>query len=153
MTDREMLELAAKAAGYVPATSDAGGPFVIFEGSEARDWNPREDDGDCARLEAALRLTILWMDGYVTVVANGHCLIVEEYGLNSTADQRQAARRNAVTRVAAEIGEAEKQKPVVFTTGHCQNKKMPGGCQLHNLQCGYPTCDRKLVDVPKGATP
>ena len=30
-----------------------------------------------------------------------------------------------------------------YTTGHCDNRKKPGGCQLHNLQCGYPKCDRK----------
>lgn len=30
-----------------------------------------------------------------------------------------------------------------FTTGHCVNLAQPGGCKLHNLQCGYPECDRK----------
>lgn len=30
-----------------------------------------------------------------------------------------------------------------FTTGHCENHRRPGGCQLHNLQCGWPDCDRK----------
>ena len=29
------------------------------------------------------------------------------------------------------------------TTGHCPNNRAKGGCQLHNLQCGYPDCDRK----------
>ncbi len=29
------------------------------------------------------------------------------------------------------------------TTGHCKEMKKPNGCQLHNLQCGYPECDRK----------
>jgi|GEM_PF-1654776 len=33
-----------------------------------------------------------------------------------------------------------------FTTGHCQNNKQLGGCQLHNLQCGWPNCDRKAVE-------
>lgn len=33
-----------------------------------------------------------------------------------------------------------------FTTGHCQHKNRPGGCQLHNLQCGWPNCDRKAVE-------
>ncbi len=32
-----------------------------------------------------------------------------------------------------------------FTTGHCQHNNRPGGCQLHNLQCGWPNCDRKAV--------
>lgn len=31
-----------------------------------------------------------------------------------------------------------------YTTGHCKNHAQQGGCQLHNLQCGYPSCDRML---------
>lgn len=30
-----------------------------------------------------------------------------------------------------------------FTTGHCTNKMQAGGCPLHNLQCGYPECDKR----------
>lgn len=30
-----------------------------------------------------------------------------------------------------------------YTTGHCKEKARPGGCQLHNLHCGYPECDRE----------
>lgn len=26
-------------------------------------------------------------------------------------------------------------------TGACKHKQRPGGCQLHNLHCGYPKCD------------
>jgi hypothetical protein len=32
-----------------------------------------------------------------------------------------------------------------FTTGHCKNNAQPGGCQLHNLHCGYPACDRRPI--------
>lgn len=41
-----------------------------------------------------------------------------------------------------------------YTTGHCQNHKQPGGCQLHNLQCGWPNCDRRPVQPhpPSGAS-
>jgi hypothetical protein len=45
---------------------------------------------------------------------------------------------------AAEAGE----QPVAFTTGHCKEKQKPGGCQLHNLHCAYPDCDRKPVASP-----
>lgn len=31
-----------------------------------------------------------------------------------------------------------------YTTGHCKEKAKKGGCQLHNLHCGYPACDRNL---------
>ena len=32
-----------------------------------------------------------------------------------------------------------------YTTGHCENHKHPKGCQLHNIQCGWPECDRRLI--------
>lgn len=32
-----------------------------------------------------------------------------------------------------------------YTTGHCEYHKQPGGCQQHNLHCGWPTCDQKKV--------
>jgi hypothetical protein len=35
-----------------------------------------------------------------------------------------------------------------YTTGHCEENLKPGGCQLHNLHCGYPACDRKTVTAP-----
>lgn len=35
-----------------------------------------------------------------------------------------------------------------FTEGHCPQKAKPEGCQLHNLQCGYPECDRRPVREP-----
>lgn len=40
-----------------------------------------------------------------------------------------------------------------WTTGHCSRKKAPGGCQLHNLQCGYPECDRKPAMTPNPKVP
>ena len=41
------------------------------------------------------------------------------------------------------------------TTGHCEHKRQLGGCQLHNLHCGYPKCDERAsidADEPQ-ATP
>ena len=37
------------------------------------------------------------------------------------------------------------QEPVAYTTGHCKEKAQSGGCQLHNLHCSYPACDRKAA--------
>ena len=42
----------------------------------------------------------------------------------------------------------QQDEPVAYTTGHCENHKQKGGCQLHNLQCGWPDCDRKPTTVP-----
>lgn len=36
-------------------------------------------------------------------------------------------------------------EPSALTEKHglCENKRKPGGCPLHNLQCGWPTCDQE----------
>ena len=44
-----------------------------------------------------------------------------------------------MARLAARPAQGEPK----YTTGHCENHKQPGGCQLHNLHCRYPECDRK----------
>ncbi len=43
------------------------------------------------------------------------------------------------------------QVPVSYTAGHCKEKAKPGGCRLHNLSCGYPTCDRITVTTQPAA--
>lgn len=45
------------------------------------------------------------------------------------------------------------QEPVTYTTGHCEQHKQNGGCQLHNLQCGWPDCDRKPISTPPKMQP
>jgi hypothetical protein len=60
LSDRELLELAAKAAGYtcdflawgsgVVNVYDAAGKHAV--------WNPLEDEGDALRLAVKLRLTV-----------------------------------------------------------------------------------------------
>lgn len=51
--------------------------------------------------------------------------------------------QEALTAGRAAIDGAERvEREPIFTTGHCKEKQKPGGCQLHNLQCGYPKCDR-----------
>lgn len=38
-----------------------------------------------------------------------------------------------------------------YTTGHCKEMQHRDGCQLHNLQCGYPSCDRKAAEMLEAA--
>ena len=52
----------------------------------------------------------------------------------------------------ANYSQAREQEPVAYTTGHCENHKQKGGCQLHNLQCGWPDCDRKPITTPPQRT-
>ena len=60
MTDREMLELAAKAAGY-DANLELNGSFSLWnEEIECVQsiWNPLEDDGDALRLAVKLHMQV-----------------------------------------------------------------------------------------------
>ena len=98
MTDRELLELAAKAAGYNMAKVLDGYPMYM-EGHGI--WNPLTDDGDALRLAVKLGMTIeQWSEGHVYV---GHRhpgnFEHEKHGTDPLA-----ATRRAIVRAAAEIG-------------------------------------------------
>lgn len=53
--DRELLELAAKAAGIAGFYSGFWSCFLLEEGGE---WNPRTDDGDSFRLMVKLGMRV-----------------------------------------------------------------------------------------------
>jgi hypothetical protein len=98
MSDRELLELAAKAAGF---ELDWHGRDCCVAGYIEL-WNPLTDDGDEARLEAALRMHVQWMPAIEQVaVGTAEVVRIEKYGTD-----RQAARRRAGVRAAAAIGQA-----------------------------------------------
>ena len=72
-------------------------------------------------------------------------------GFPDTSDGKHYKTRTLYAApVAAQAAPAQTRTPI-FTTGHCKEKAKPGGCQLHNLQCSYPECDRVLSAAPKGA--
>jgi hypothetical protein len=100
MTDREMLELAAKAAGMNIEWQPCGWAHNNETGCE---WNPLTDDGDALRLAVKLKLAFAtWGSGACVVVFlhGGRGRIVEpHYG-----DDPERATRRAIVRAAAEIG-------------------------------------------------
>lgn len=108
MTDREMLEAAAKAAGYLPSQnwtwSDCfgiAGAFRYRLDEDWIEWNPLEDDGDALRLAVTCKLTITYVanETWPDVIAiTGH-QITEQVGTDPFA-----ATRRAIVRAAAEIG-------------------------------------------------
>ncbi len=102
---RELLELAAKAAGYdvQPHCNYKHSPSFVFV-YRGKNWNPLEDDGDCARMETALELSISIGEFSVTVTGKGG-VYVDEYYKHHNGD-KDKARRYASTRLAAEIGKA-----------------------------------------------
>lgn len=104
MTDRELLELAANAAGYV-VDSDFYRLDVRDNSGAPIRWSPLEDDGDALRLALSMDVLIdIDLGEHETVVAfttpdGTECGIREGHGVN-----RLAATRRAIVRAAAEIG-------------------------------------------------
>ena len=94
-TEREQLELAAKACGLIPTEFEGNDDFMFGVLS----WfKPHLDDGDCARMEAQLGLSILWFKDYVL---SGKGRLHQVIDCNG---DKNAARRAASVAVAAEIG-------------------------------------------------
>lgn len=108
MTDRELLERAAKAAGIEELGYELMQLFGVKvwakKGNAAYIWNPLTDDGDALRLAVKLHLTIDrseiedaafvycdWQDAHVETI--------EKHG-----NDPYAATRRAIVRAAAEIG-------------------------------------------------
>ena len=93
MSDRELLEDAAKAAGVDIEWQPCGWAHDNETGCE---WNPLTDDGDALRLAVNLEITIMFDHYSVWCEQYG---ILEKYG-----DDPLAATRRAIVRAAAEIG-------------------------------------------------
>lgn len=96
MTDRELLELAAKAAGLRlewDGHPDAWQP-MYYEGKTYHSWDPLQDDGDALRLAVELRL-------FDTGAFLQFRLV--EVRANPGLDDCTLTRR-AIVRAAAEIG-------------------------------------------------
>lgn len=100
MNDRELLEMAAKAAGIKPEGYGVNGVATRKNGPCLVGWwNPINDDGDAFRL--AVKINEVRMFIYPNEVSMGCLEIVEKYA----GDPMPAARR-AIVRAAAEIGKA-----------------------------------------------
>lgn len=105
MTDRELLELAAKAAG-VKAKSKRDGTIRYF--SHGVEWNPLTDDGDALRLAVKLKLAIRPLEKCVFVESDPETLLGQSQfsELEMYGSDPNAATRRAIVRAAAEIGKA-----------------------------------------------
>ena len=106
MTDRELLELAAKAAGirinYWVYDNDDDSPSVLESGGI---WNPLTDDGDALRLAVKLEMDFVWdFDRIEIYYGTEKDYVVEYFYDPPTPTDRYAATRRAIVRAAAEIG-------------------------------------------------
>ena len=113
MTDRELLELAAKAAAYeIDFDEPVNGWYVNGydeNGDPAAWWNPLTDDGDALRLAVKLGLEVSMgakardpetkEQFDITMVTGGDAFKTEHHN-----DDPCAATRRAIVRAAAEIG-------------------------------------------------
>ena len=101
MNDQELLELAAKAAGFdsvieMYGLNEIGEPLL-----DANDpptvWNPLTDDGDALRLAVKLELMV---DCGSSMATLGDL----DYWIDGGRDEPYAATRRAIVRAAADIG-------------------------------------------------
>ena len=113
MTDRGLLEMAAKAAGYrvtIVSIHERDGMDFFYKEPECLYWNPRNDDGDSRRLQVKLGIRVLFQ---AIESHSGHpnacCAGTFEHGefteMFEDSDP-ESATRLAVLRAAAAIGEA-----------------------------------------------
>lgn len=116
MTDRELLELAAKAVGvclhpesaikrsYGNWGCDTTCMICKEDPSDAR-WNPITNDGDALRLAVQLRLTVEVWDTTSFELAHSCCTRTDINTMRVQHDSDPcAATRRAIVRAAAEIG-------------------------------------------------
>ena len=104
MTDREMLELAARAAGLKEFT-EINGRFAVrtrFTGMQDwSPWNPLTDDGDALRLAVQLMIRVSVNRAFPLGITDCFYFALGEAVTNGDP---YAATRRAITRAAAEIG-------------------------------------------------
>lgn len=107
MNDRELLELAAKAAGYGVQWDADESCFWGYYPDEIRDvdcpWNPLTDDGDALRLAVKLRIDVTFNETDLFAFPPDGSLGESE---SMSVSDHYAATRRVIVRAAAEIGKA-----------------------------------------------
>lgn len=109
MTEREEMELAAKAAGLRHDGWHRDGGLAVWSGDAWVSWDPRNDDGAALRLSVKLGLCVshwprhetpeVWAGYRASDRHSGN--IIEPYGSDPAA-----ATREAIFQAAVEIGKA-----------------------------------------------
>lgn len=102
-TDRELLELAAKAAGYRlewDGSPDKWQP-MYYEGKTYQQFDPLTDDGDALRLAVKLGIKVEFFHSSNTAFAGPLDMACAEEEVDGDSC---AATRRAIVRAAAEIG-------------------------------------------------
>lgn len=114
MTDKELLELAVKAAGeYHGVWSNKANAFIKPYGEDFIEWNPLTDDGDALRLAVKLRIEIGFDPKAVQTTSITHAHEVDgqticPWAWAELTPDPYAATRRAIVRAAALIGKEMK---------------------------------------------
>jgi hypothetical protein len=103
VTDRELLELAAKAAGITGewTTTYGGWDCLVTEAMTTNPWQPLHNDGDALRLAVRLKLALFISENWCEALRIDIPTCAERPG-----NDPNAALRRAIVRAAAEIGKA-----------------------------------------------
>lgn len=115
-SDRELLEMAAKAAGItikpveIKNVEFAGDDRFIGYSTDPHEWlrgwfNPLTDDGDALRLAVAVKLEVMFFLGFGEV-HSAHCAMNGDNKIEPLGIDDFAATRRAIVRSAAAIGSA-----------------------------------------------
>lgn len=104
MTDRELLEAAAKAAGLIHLGHCANGLKAAVPHLECGYdyWDPLTDDGDAMRLAVSLGLSIMFDRNSVQVSASGDGEYCAAFAMEPI-DSSEGATRRAIVRAAAAL--------------------------------------------------
>lgn len=103
--DRELLELAAKAAGYAEWDWLSADHWMNVYDEQGRQssWNPLTDDGDALRLAVKLGIDPEW-GGFDVEVCKQHSGARNFCYVEPHDSDPYAATRRAIVRAAAQIG-------------------------------------------------
>ena len=100
MTDKELIELAAKAAGLHVKVASNGEMGLKVHGN-CNWWNPLTDDGDALRLAVKVGIYVHCRAGSMVTSAIGDG---DEWVIENWSNDPTSATRRAITRAAAQIG-------------------------------------------------
>ena len=107
-TDKELLEMAARAAGVDLSMYEwENGAFWRFCGDATHAWRPLADDGDALRLAVSLDIHVKRYAGATTaqVLCSSEYTIEHDHWAQNGNDPMMSTRR-AIVICAAEIGKS-----------------------------------------------